>query len=550
MITGSASESDPDNAAAVTVTNLWWDSATPTSPSGVGSTDWFIPQQRNGEGRGQQGIGPSPISADPGQFGPIPHQVSAAPISVEPAPAERPTPPPPTAVIPYAVSAPSARTRPLRAWMLVAPFDVVAMLAPLLVSLQYWRGTFVMAGLTVLLFTLGGLYHARRYVSILDELPSLCGRLLASSAIVAIVGAIRHDNFSYVEGFLRGVVISAGLVIVGRTITRAAVVIARKRRWVEHNAIIVGSGPIAAELGRLLRRYPEYGLRFAGNVDTLPPGERVHVPLLGDLETLDQSIALVECDVLVIADTAVPEKALMEILSRPLCATRDIWVVPRLFGAGTPGGMPDHIGAIPVAHVRHNNLGGPRWAVKRASDIVLSAAALAILSPILALCAIAVWLESHGNVFFKQERIGYLGKPFKLIKFRSMIPRDEAESQTNWSIAGDNRVGPVGKFLRRTSADELPQLWNILRGDMTIVGPRPERPYFVDQFSAEHPQYAMRHRVPVGLTGLAQVSGLRGDTPISDRARFDNFYIEHWSIWLDIKVVLRTIGEVFRGGGR
>jgi len=138
--------------------------------------------------------------------------------------------------------------------MLVAPFDIAAMMAPLLVSLQYWRGTFVMAGLPVLLFTRGGLSHARRYVSILDELPSLCGRLLASSAIVAIVAAMRHDNFGYVEGFLRGVVISSGLVIVGRTITRAAVVIARKRRWVEHNAIIVQwpdrrrARPVAAPL--------------------------------------------------------------------------------------------------------------------------------------------------------------------------------------------------------------------------------------------------------------------------------------------------------------
>jgi lipopolysaccharide/colanic/teichoic acid biosynthesis glycosyltransferase len=131
-----------------------------------------------------------------------------------------------------------------------------------------------------------------------------------------------------------------------------------------------------------------------------------------------------------------------------------------------------------------------------------------------------------------------------------MRPVDEDESRTNWSIADDRRVGPVGRFMRRTSLDELPQLWNILRGDMTIVGPRPERPFFVEKFSAEHPHYAMRHRVPVGLTGLAQVSGLRGDTPISDRARFDNYYIENWSLWLDVKVILRTVAEVFRGGGR
>jgi exopolysaccharide biosynthesis polyprenyl glycosylphosphotransferase len=187
--------------------------------------------------------------------------------------------------------------------------------------------------------------------------------------------------------------------------------------------------------------------------------------------------------------------------------------------------------------------------VKRVSDVIFASIALVVLSPVLLVCAIATWLEGGRGIFFRQERIGRYGKPFQVVKFRTMRPRDENESQTNWSIADDPRVGPIGRFMRRTSLDELPQLWNILRGDMTVVGPRPERPFFVEKFSAEHPDYAMRHRVPVGLTGLAQVSGLRGDTPISDRARFDNFYIENWSLWLDIKVLLRTIAEVFRGGG-
>ena len=129
-----------------------------------------------------------------------------------------------------------------------------------------------------------------------------------------------------------------------------------------------------------------------------------------------------------------------------------------------------------------------------------------------------------------------------------MSPVDETDSATTWSVADDARVGPVGRFIRRTSIDELPQLWNVLRGDMTIVGPRPERPFFAEKFAAEHPLYGNRSRMPAGLTGLAQVSGLRGDTPIADRARFDNYYIENWSLWLDTKVLLRTVREVFRSG--
>ncbi len=119
-----------------------------------------------------------------------------------------------------------------------------------------------------------------------------------------------------------------------------------------------------------------------------------------------------------------------------------------------------------------------------------------------------------------------------------------------WNIKHDDRLGPVGRFLRASSLDELPQLWNILRGDMTLVGPRPERPHFVEQFSARYDRYAYRHRVQAGLTGFAQVSGLRGDTPIADRARYDNYYIENWSLWLDVKILLRTVSEVFFAHGR
>ncbi|MET7750309.1 sugar transferase [Micromonospora sp. NPDC005367] len=452
-----------------------------------------------------------------------------------------------TTVLPYAGSRASRRTRRLRAWMLTAPVDVAALLAPLLLTHHYWRGTLVMAGLTVAIFAAGGLYRARRHVSILDELPSISGRLLAAGAVVAIIAALRHESAQYVGGFVRGVAISAGLVVIGRMITRELATIARKRRWVEHNTIIIGSGPTAVELARLLRRYPRYGLRFTGCVDTTARRGPGSLPLIGTFDQLEQLVTTVECDVLIIADPQCSEAFLTQILRRPGTASCDLWAVPRLWGSRSQG---DHIGAIPIVRVGGITLSGFRWGLKRASDIVVSALALLMLSPVLLLCAIAIFFEGGRGIFFYQERIGRDGKPFRIVKFRSMRPLDEHESQTNWSIAHDRRVGPIGRFMRRTSLDELPQLWNILRGDMSVVGPRPERPYFVEKFSAEYPHYAMRHRVPVGLTGLAQVSGLRGDTPISDRARFDNYYIENWSLWLDAKVLLRTVSEVFRGGGR
>lgn len=457
-----------------------------------------------------------------------------------------------TAVLPYIASPVARRTRPLRAWMMVLPMDLAAFLSSLTWKQQNWKGVIVTAVLMVILFAVGRLYQGRRHLSVLDDLPSLCGRMLISIALVGIIVAERHDAFEYLVDFLRVAAVSAVAVIAGRTLTYKGVNFARQKRWVEHSAIVIGGGPAAVEIARLLRRYPQYGLRFVGfiDVESTTHTSRESMPLIGRLDDIEQMVKLLDCDVIIIADIECPETELLQMAVSPAISKCDLWVVPRLRDVHSHGGISDHIGAVPVVHVSRPTLTGPKWAIKRASDVVFSLIALVLLSPVFLLCAIATFIEGGRGIFFYQQRIGRYGQPFNLVKFRSLRPCNDAESQTKWSVAHDSRVGVVGRFMRRTSLDELPQLWNILRGDMTVVGPRPERPFFVDQFSADYPGYAMRHRVPVGLTGLAQVSGLRGDTPISDRARFDNYYIQNWSIWLDVKVLVRTVGEVFRGGGR
>jgi len=486
-----------------------------------------------------------------------------SPLVAVPAPRRSPEEPPTerlvvgggarsTVVLPYIPSASASRTRPLRAWMLALPIDLAALLAPVSWDQKFWKASVALAFVAVIAFAVGGLYRARRHVSVLDELPQLYFRFLAATAAVAIIVATRHNSIDYVSGFLRLAAVSAGLLLPARAFSRMAVLMARRRRWVEHSAIILGGGPVAIELARLLRRYPQYGLRFAGFVDvpTTAHVNRESSPLVGHLESLEELVRYTECDVVIIADIDCSESQLLRAVRAPGLSDTDVWIVPRLREFPGSVGSPDHIGAIPVAALRRPTLSGPKWAVKRTTDVLFASIALLLLSPILLFCAVGSYLEGGKGIIFRQQRIGRYGKPFSLMKFRSMRPVDDTESQTNWNIGHDPRVGPFGKFMRRTSLDELPQLWNILRGDMTVVGPRPERPYFVDRFSVDYPEYAMRHRVPVGLTGLAQVSGLRGDTPISDRARFDNYYIENWSLWLDVKVILRTVAEVFRGGGR
>jgi lipopolysaccharide/colanic/teichoic acid biosynthesis glycosyltransferase len=164
------------------------------------------------------------------------------------------------------------------------------------------------------------------------------------------------------------------------------------------------------------------------------------------------------------------------------------------------------------------------------------------------LVALAVKVSSPGPVLFRQRRVGQRGKDVEILKFRSMPVNDDSDH--TWSVDNDQRLGRVGRVLRRTSIDELPQLFNVLRGDMSIVGPRPERRVYVDAFGEQVRHYGDRHRVPVGLTGWAQIHRLRGDTSIEERARFDNFYIENWSLWTDLKIILRTVGQVIRAAGR
>jgi exopolysaccharide biosynthesis polyprenyl glycosylphosphotransferase len=437
------------------------------------------------------------------------------------------------------------------AWMLTVFVDVSALSAPIAWNLSYLRGLTVFGVLVVALLAATGMYRPRIHLSALDDLPRLLGLLLIAVAIIASVIALRHDRMA-VDGFLRASALIIGLTVAGRFLTTAAIRLIRSRKWVSHRAVLVGAGPVGTELTRLLDRYPAYGLRVVGFVDSATSVSDLSrsLPRHGDLDDVAGVLERNNAHTVIIADPSVADTQLADIMRGVLTRTHDVLVVPRLHYFQTQTGRPDHVGAIPLMRISPPLLSGWQRSLKRSIDVVVSATAIVVLAPVFALCAVLIRIEGGPGVFFRQERVGRNGKVFEILKFRSLKPVDEQESQTNWSVAHDSRVGRVGRALRRTSLDEIPQLWNILRGDMTLVGPRPERPFFVEQFSSEHSQYEWRHRVPAGLTGLAQVSGLRGDTPIADRARFDNYYIENWSLWLDFKIILRTLREVVAGGGR
>jgi exopolysaccharide biosynthesis polyprenyl glycosylphosphotransferase len=438
----------------------------------------------------------------------------------------------------------------VRAWMVIPVVDFVLIMAPLAWRPPQPKSLLVFAILATILLTGGGRYVARLHLSVLDELPTIVTRLLTALAVVCAIILHLHEK-EQVLVFLETALQAIGLVIVGRFVTTRLIAIARRIGITKHHTILIGGGPVATELAGILAQHREYGLKLVGFVDDgdhSPADGRL--PRLGRLTDLDMAVATTGADNLLVADGSFEERVLMDAVRTAKCRNADLLVVPRLHHFHTLSGLADHIGSIPIMRIRNPNLSGPARLIKRGFDIIVAVVAMVVLLPVLAAAALAVRIEGGPSVLFRQVRVGRDGKHFELLKFRSMRPANELESQTQWCVATDNRVGPVGRILRCTSIDELPQLWNILRGDMTVVGPRPERPHFVEQFCTQFDRYSYRHRVQVGLTGFAQVSGLRGDTSIADRARYDNFYIENWSLWLDIKIVLRTFREVLFYRGR
>lgn len=306
---------------------------------------------------------------------------------------------------------------------------------------------------------------------------------------------------------------------------------------------IVGTGPLGLELAAYLAEHRETGIEPVGFIDRRVRGE-VPLPVLGLPDDLDTLITRYEIDTLIVAYGGFAESELVPALRRCEELPVEVVVLPRFFELAMVH-TEDELWGYPLARLQGAADGRLTWRLKRLFDVVGASALIVIFSPVMAAVALAVKLTSSGPVLFKQERVGHRGRVFEIYKFRSMLENDD--SDTTWNVEDDDRVTPVGKFIRVTHLDELPQLFNVLRGDMSIVGPRPERPYFVEMFSSKFDHYDDRHRVPVGITGWSQVNGLWGDTSMEARARLDNRYIESWSIGRDLMILIKTIPTVFKG---
>ncbi|HEX2809446.1 MAG TPA: exopolysaccharide biosynthesis polyprenyl glycosylphosphotransferase, partial [Kineosporiaceae bacterium] len=464
-----------------------------------------------------------------------------------------------------ASSAAAVMTRPawlLGGWLLrdgVRPLLLAADLtacgvATAIVHRPHWT-TFLFMALLVGLYGFGGLYRSRLSLSLLDDVPRIVGRWLAAVALTVLVQTARARadwgtddvNWSMVITAMTAVIFILALRAIAYNFVRRV----RSQRRVAHRTLILGAGHVGEQVARTLLKHSEYGLQPIGFVDNHPliAPETCAVPLLGGTEHLADVLVREDVRNVVVAFGSVRESQMVDIIRTCDRLRCEIFLVPRLFELHQVSEDMDVVWGLPLVRLRRATYRSNGWHVKRMFDIAFASMALLMLWPLMLAAAIAVRLEGGPGILFRQERVGADGRRFDVLKFRSLRPVDDAESATNWNIKHDDRLGPVGRFLRTSSIDELPQLFNILRGEMSLVGPRPERPHFVAQFRQTYPRYVARHRVPSGLTGWAQVHGLRGDTSIADRAMFDNYYIENWSLWLDVKILLRTVSSVVRGQG-
>ncbi|MEV3990084.1 sugar transferase [Streptomyces sp. NPDC049837] len=426
---------------------------------------------------------------------------------------------------------------------LVAADCAAVLLAALLLDHEQ-RSAALLMQLTACLAALNayaGLYRPGAVLSVLDELPTLAGRAAIAWCAAAALLAAQSPQRAIGPAALAAAYAVHLVFVCGCR----AVLHHRRRagaRAHPRSALVVGSAPDAQRLAATLARHPEYGIRPVGIVDTHRPQAPAEssLPVLTSPEEIHR--AVIQNSVRDAVFAGAEQTELVALLRHYGCVG---WLVGDT-GGGTP--MSQHLWGHACRRLDPPPAHRGRLP-KRILDVTVAGLMLAVLSPLLLLCAAAIRLSDGPGVVFRQERVGQDGRLFTLLKFRTLRPADDEEAATRWSVAHDERMSVVGTFLRRTSLDELPQLWNVLRGDMSLVGPRPERPYFVAKFSRAHPGYAARHRMPVGLTGLAQVHGLRGDTSIEDRCRFDNHYIDHWSLWQDVCILLRTAASLIRPAG-
>jgi Undecaprenyl-phosphate glucose phosphotransferase len=413
------------------------------------------------------------------------------------------------------------------------------------------RETVIVAVLAALIWPLSiravGLYRPQRQKTPLDEMFGVfTATLIAGLLLVAVTYFVREARYS--RGMLAMFATLSFLgVSLERVFFKEILQAARRRGYNLRYILVLGAGRLARQVLEQVDLHRELGFRPVGclSVTKKRVGTSVAgVEVIGTVRDLRKVLQERGVDQVLVALPSRSFHHLPRVMEICADTTVDVKLVPDVYQYATLFGGLEEFGGLPVVNLQSTGVMGINAVAKRVFDLIFSALFLMLASPLLAVLAVLVKLTSKGPVLFTQERVGLDGKPFPMLKFRTM--REDAEEQgPQFAQSKDPRATPIGGWLRRTSLDELPQLWNVFAGDMSLVGPRPERPVFIDQFRRHIPRYQLRHMVKAGMTGWAQIHGLRGNTSIQKRVEYDLYYIEHWSLLLDLRILARTVAFGF-----
>lgn len=394
-------------------------------------------------------------------------------------------------------------------------------------------------------------YYIPRAASRVDQIYYIIAGVTFGTLIAVALATLLFKNDPVIIDYPRAMLLYAWglailLLVIGRVLHQLIRTRLLRRRGIgKDRLLLVGSGDMARIVLQRILWSPHLGYQLIGIINGNHEEETtiLGIPVLGRLEDIPEVIEQYDINEVLIAIPEEGHRAAVRVLSFCEGARVTIKIFPDVFEFVTSQATIDDLGGLPLLSVRDYALRGYLLIFKRAMDIIGSAIGLILASPIMLAAAIAIKLESPGPVFFIQERMGLDGKPFKMIKFRSMR-RDAEKDGPGWTTDNDPRQTKLGAFLRRFELDELPNLFNVLIGEMSLVGPRPEQAYYVENFRRTVPRYMARHREKGGMAGWAQVNGLRGDTSIEERTKYDLWYSANWSILLDIKIILRTIWQI------
>jgi exopolysaccharide biosynthesis polyprenyl glycosylphosphotransferase len=415
-----------------------------------------------------------------------------------------------------------------------------------------WTAWF--CGLVLLILVARGAHRFRVRVSPLDQLGQVIVATSLAAGITLVVRVAVTDDAELAARIVRTWFFATAFLVFGRV---AAAIFQLRPQRPQLRTLIVGAGDVGHTVARHLRERPEWGLEPIGYLDKEPREGGDDLPVLGASWQLEEVIRDRGVDRVIVAFSTAPVPVLLSMIRRCRAAGVEVSVVPRLFEETSDRIALERIGGLPLLRVDMTDPRGWQFSIKYAIDRVVGTVAVVLLSPLLAVLALLVRVSSPGPILFRQPRVGLDGREFDILKFRTMRHEPDApEADSGWAAqavgagaaaAPVDRTTRIGEVLRRFSLDELAQLVNIARGDMSIVGPRPERVGYVAEFEGRVYRYGDRHRVKSGLTGWAQVHGLRGETSLRDRVDWDNFYVENWSPWLDLKILLLTPAAVLRG---